>query len=112
MSALSQTQITLLVLQLVIAVGIFAACFYRLVKTNGQTVDDILLAFWFMAVAALLLLAAPFLPIAAPVDCPWPVGTTPVWAYLLFISTSLGVQITTAAHWVRGVPVHFMKDAS
>lgn len=112
MSALSQTQITLLVLQLVIAGCIFAACFYRLVKTNDRTVDAILLAFWFMAVAALFLLVAPFLPIAAPIDCPWPVGTTPVWAYLLFISSSLGVQIITAAHWVRGVPVHFIKETS
>ena len=99
----------LLVVQVSLSLSLFITCFARLTKTNRHTIDAIVLAFWFEGIAALLLACAPFLPWAMPMECPWPVGHTPAWMYALFLAASLSVQVTTAVHWVYGVPLVFIK---
>lgn len=97
-------------LQLGLSLAVFVVCFCRLVKTDAHTVDAVVLAFWFMGMAALLLAGAPFLPLLLPAECPWTVGTTPVWVYLIFTASTLGVISTTAVHWRLGVPTIFVKE--
>lgn len=112
MSALSAVQVVLLTLQMVLSLGIFATCFCRLAKTDVNTIDAVVLTFWAKGMSALLLAGAPFLPLILPMDCQWPVGTTPDGLYLPFMLASLSVQITTAVHWRHGVPTVFVKGDS
>ena len=112
MNTLSYFQISLLALQMALALGIFATCFCRLTKTDENTIDAVVLTFWAKGVSALLLGLAPFLPIILPLECQWPAGTTPDWMYLPFLASSLSVQITTVVHWLHGVPTVFTKGDS
>lgn len=100
----------MITLQLALSLAVFVICFCRLVKTDARTVSAVVLAFWFMSMSALLLVGAPFLPLLLPDECPWPVGTTPVWVYLIFMTSTLGVIGATAVHWRLGVPTIFIKE--
>lgn len=102
----------LLVLQTLLALGLAASCVCRLVKMDAQTIREIRLAFWFEALAALLVLGAPAMPILWHQFCQWSPGTTPTFIWLLLLLAGLFVQIVTARHWRAGVPRHFMESKS
>lgn len=96
--------------QMALATAVGYTCFCRLVMMDHGTVTSILLSFWAKGTAALLLAGAPLLPVFAPAECPWPPGTTPLWCFVIYLMTSLAVQVATAVHWRGGVPLDFLKD--
>lgn len=102
----------LLLLQALLALGLAASCVCRLVKMDASTIREIRLAFWFEALAALLVLGAPAMPILWHQFCHWPPGTTPTAIWLLLMLAGLLVQVVTSRYWRFGVPRHFTEKSS
>lgn len=101
---------TVLVLgQMVFAAALFYACFCRLVRVDIETHREIRLAFWFLGVAALLVMGAPVLPMLVP-EIPWKPWTTPTWIWLELLVAAAVTQLSTSKYWNDGVPKAFQKD--
>ncbi len=93
----------------VLAAGSLAwSCFCRLVRTDAETIREVRLAIWFEAMAAGLVMAAPFMPALVP-EAQWTTGTTPRWIWLVLLLAATLVQIVTSKYWRHGVPDDFQK---
>lgn len=98
----------LLLVQLIGGAMLFWSSFCRLTLTSTETIQSIRLAIWFQSVAALFVVAAPYLPLAdAAVG--WPPFTTPNEIWVFVVATSAAMQIVTSMHWVNGVPHSYIK---
>ena len=95
-------------LQTFLAATMAYSCFCRMVHTDQKTIREIRWAFWFQCVAALIVLAAPWLPAQVP-EFTWPVGTTPLPLWLNLALAVVLVQFTTSRHWKDGVPQNFKE---
>ena len=86
-------------LNTVLCAMLFYTCFCRLVRTSGETVPGVRLAFIVLAMASALCLSAPFL-----------FAYKPTWPSLLMVGSMAFVQALTAKYWKDGVPCHFRKQ--
>jgi len=97
-----------LLLQAFLSAVLFYSCFCRMVNTDDTTIREVRLVIWFQGVCAAIVFFAPYLPIVEP-HASWPPLTTPLWAWLMLLSGSAGLKISTARYWALGVPRPFIK---
>lgn len=98
----------LIVLQMVLAAGLFYSCFCRMVRTDDDTIREIRLAIWFEAVAAGLVFGAPFLPLLVN-QLDWPAGSTPEWVWVILLLATTLMQFVTSRYWRHQPPGPFQK---
>lgn len=98
----------LLLVQLIGGGLLFWSSFCRLTLTSNETIQSIRLAIWLQSVAALFVIASPYLPLVDS-SLGWPAFTTPIEVWVGVVATSAAMQIVTAIHWERGVPHSYIK---
>jgi urea transporter len=89
---------TILVMNELLSVVLFATCFQRAVKTNKQTKLKVLFSFWLLAVASMV-------SIAAPVFSEW----RPTWVHLVIVGAIVSVQLAMTPHWLKSQPASVLK---
>lgn len=97
-----------LALQACLSAILFYSCFCRMVNTDDTTVREVRLVIWYQGLCSAMVFIAPYLPIVEPM-APWPCLTTPLWVWLMLLSGSAGLKISTARYWTQGVPRPFIK---
>lgn len=79
---------------------LFYTCFCRAIRMDkSTTTTNVMLAFWGLGVASVIMLAAPIVSTWQP--------TIPSLALMLSI---IVVQLTTSHYWTAGVPKQFQKS--
>lgn len=100
----------LLFVQVIAGACLFVSTFCRLTKTDMNTIREVRWSIWFMAVAAMMVVGAPFMPIFDP-RTPWEAGVTPYWVWLALLLAIVAVQIVSSRHWKHGTPPAFKLEA-
>lgn len=98
-----------LVLQTALAIALFVCGFLRLALTDRETIAEIRAALVYQSATAVTLLFAPWAPLFDAHHLTWPVGTTPLWAWLMLLSAFVAIQVATTRHWRHGTPRSYIK---
>lgn len=110
-------KVILLAAQFGFAFALLWSCFCRLVKTDRWTVREIRWAIVLEAIAAMLVLGAPVIPLLIPElngrgAGRWKPWTTPGWIWLVLLVAATAVQLATAKYWRNGVPHQFQRGGT
>lgn len=98
-----------LVVQTALALALFICGFLRLALTDSETLVEIRAALVWQSATAVTLFFAPWAPLFDADHLTWPVGTTPLWAWIMLLSASVAIQVATTRHWRHGTPRSYLK---
>lgn len=106
----------LIVVQFTFAGLLLWSCFCRLTKTNEDTHREIRWSIVLEAIAAMLVLGAPLLPMLVPElegrgAGRWRAWGTPTWIWLVLLVAASARELVTAKYWRHGAPSHFQGSA-
>ena len=90
---------------LVLCALLLGTVLFRMFRTNEETFEAVRLAFWLLAVAAIVGLLAPW----AHHLFPWAGRLRLHWSTLLLEAGIVAVQFVTAKHWQYTVPNQFQR---
>ena len=97
---------TYIALHTLLCVALLLTVLVRLFRTDDQTFEAVRLAFWLLAVAAIIGLLAPW----AHKMFPWFGRFKPHASTLLMEAGIVAVQLVTAKHWRTCVPSQFQNS--
>lgn len=105
-------KMTLLAVQFTFAALLLWSCFCRLTKTNSNTHREIRWSVVLEAIAAMLVMGAPLLPMLIPElngrgGGRWKEWGTPAWIWVLLLVAAATRELVTAKFWRDGPPAHF-----